>query len=251
MTYPPGQGKSGQHLMELWRKYLEEYADKEADIESQAIVGAYYSVEVLIAFSRTLDRENRYRDLIDQRLSFFEKGRAHARTFADCLLNGTFAIYNSLNTLGHQFTEGNEQAAELIRGADQQVHRSTESGAAIERSAAALRASFALLGLIAITLDQKQEATPAIRKIEQKFASGAKAASSDWDHLLNALYRIVEIMQILALLTDPNLKDRIHQIASRFKEEDQEQDLRLKLRNGFCRLFEFAHLLITQVDTMV
>jgi hypothetical protein len=93
--------------------------------------------------------------------------------------------------------------------------------------------------------------TPAIRQVERRFSSAANAACSDWDHLLNALYRIVEMMQILALLTEPDLRDQISQIAPRFQEEDREKNLTLKLRNGFCRLFEFAHLAITQVDSMV
>jgi hypothetical protein len=114
-----------------------------------------------------------------------------------------------------------------------------------------LRACFPLLGLITIALDQDQVMTYAIKEIEQRFAAGANAASSDWEHLLNALYRVVEMMQIFALLTDPDLRDQINQIAARFKEEDQVTELRLKLRNGFCRLFELGHLLVTHVDAMV
>ncbi len=66
--------------------------------------------------------------------------------------------------------------------------------------------------------------------------------------MLNALYRVVEMMQILALLTAPELSDRIDSIASRFREEDRSKELKLKLRNGFCRLFELAHLLATQTE---
>jgi len=68
---------------------------------------------------------------------------------------------------------------------------------------------------------------------------------------LNALYRIVEMMQLLALLTDPELKDQITQIASRFQEEDQSREIPIKMRNGFCRFFELGHLLITHVDAVV
>jgi hypothetical protein len=251
MTYPPGQGKSGQHLMRLWREYLEQYADKEGNTEDQIIVAAYHAVEVLTAFSKTLDRNDRYEQLIAQRTSLFRGASRQAEIFADCLLNASFSIYNSLNTLSHQLTEGNAEAAALIRKVDEQVHSSISTGQPAARPAAALRASFPLVSLITIALDQHEEMTDAIRHMEQRFAAGAKAASSDWEQLLNALYRIVEMMQIFALLTDSELKNQIDQIASRFKEEDHSSDLHLKLRNGFCRLFELVHLLATQVDAMV
>ena len=237
--------------MQLWRNYLEQYADKEGDIEGQTIVAAYQTVEILTALSRTLDRDERYRDLIDQRLSYFREGIKRAVDFRDCLINATFSIYNSLNTLSHQFTEGNTEASTLIRKVDEQVRLSTDLGEPVQQSAAALRAGFPLLGLMTIALDQDQVMTLAIRQVEQRFAAGAAAASSNWEHLLNALYRVVEMIQIFALLTDPELRDQINQIATRFKEEDQAKELPLKVRNGFCRLFELGHLLITDVDAMV
>ena len=251
MTYPPGQGESGQHLMQLWRQYLEQYAEKEGDIEGQTITAAYHAVEVLVALSRTLDKSGRYKELIDQRLSYFRKGITQAETFVDCLINATFSIYNTLNTLGHQCTEGNAEASTLIRKVDEQAHASVDSDSSVGRPAAALRACFPLLGLIAIALDQHQEMTEAIRQIEHRFAAGGRAASSEWEQLLNALYRIVEMVQVLALVTESELRDQVNQIASRFKEEDQARELLLKLRNGFCRLFELGHLLATQVDAMV
>jgi hypothetical protein len=251
MTYPPGRGKSGQYIMQLWREYLERYADREGDIDGQIIVAAYHSVKVFTALSRILDRNDRYKALIDQRISLFEEGSERARSFADSLMNAAFSIYNSLNTLSHQLTEANTEAAALIKKVDEQVHESVKSAEPASRPAAALRSCFPLLGLISITLDQHQQMTGAIRHVEQRYAAGAKAASSDWEHLLNALYRMVEMIQIVALMTDPNLKDQINQIATRFKEEDQEKDLRLKLRNGFCRLFELGHLMANQVDAMV
>jgi len=58
----------------------------------------------------------------------------------------------------------------------------------------------------------------------------------------------VEMMQILVLLSDADLRDQVEQMAARFQEEDQSADLRLKLRNGFCRLFELGHLLTTHLD---
>lgn len=237
--------------MQLWRNYLEQFADKEGDIDGQIVVAAYHSVEILTALSRKLDGENRYKNLIDQRFSFFHEGISRAIEFRDCLINATFSIYNSLNTLSHQFTEGNTEAKTLIGKVDEQVHLGTESPEPVQRSAAALRACFPLLGLITIALDQDQAMTNAIRRVEQRFSAGARAASSDWDHLVNALFRIVEMIQVLALLTDPDLRDQINQIATRFKDEDQTKDLRLKLRNGFCRLFELGHLLVTHVDAMV
>ena len=35
------------------------------------------------------------------------------------------------------------------------------------------------------------------------------------------------------------------------QEEDQVKDLKLKLRNGFCRMFELSHLLATHIDGMI
>jgi hypothetical protein len=251
MIYPPGQGKSGQVLMKLWRDYLEQFADSDGDVESQIIVAAYHSVEILTVLSRSLDGENRYKDLINQRSSFFHQGTTHAADFRDRLINAAFSIYNNFNTLCHQFTEGNAEASTLIREVDEQVHLSTESGDPVQLAAAALRACFPLLSLMTIALDQDQVMTPTIRAIEHRFAGGAKAATSGWEHLINGLYRAVEMIQVLALVTDPDLRDQINQIAARFKEEDQTRELNLKLRNGFCRLFEMGHLLATHVDAMI
>ena len=251
MVYPPGQGKSGQYLMELWRGYLEQYADSEGDVEGQIIVGANFTVEILTALSQTLDSENRYRELIDQRIDLFQEGKRRAGTFEDRLLNAAFSIYNSLNTLGHQFVEGNTEASAMIRSVDEQAHLSIESGTQLGRSAAALRAGFALVGLLTIAANEQQVMTQAIRQLEKRFSSGAQVCSSDGDHLLNALYRTVEMMQIFLLLTDPELKDQIAQIASRFQEEDQCKEIPLKMRNGFCRFFELGHLLSTHVDAML
>jgi hypothetical protein len=251
MTYPPGQGKSGPLLMKLWREYLEQYADKEGDVEGQAITAAYAAVEILAALSRILDKADRYRELIDQRIGLFREGSKRAENYIDCLINATFSIYNCLNTLSHQLTEGNPESSALIQKVDEQVHKSAESNDPVERSAAALRAGFPLLGLVGIALDTDQAMIDVIRQVEQRFAAGANAASSSWEHLLNALYRAVEMMQIIVLLTDPSLKDQINQIATHFKEEDQAKELRLKLRNGFCRFFELGHLLATQLDAML
>lgn len=251
MAYPPGQGKSGERLMQLWRDYLEQYADSDGDAEGQTIAAAYHAVETLTALARTLDRDHRYKELIDQRTAFFREGSRRAGNFIDRLVNATFSLYNSLNTLSHQFTEGNAQASSLIGKIDEQVHQNVEEGSEVERPAAALRSCFPLLSLLTITLDEDRRKTQAIRQVEQRFAAGAKAAASDWEHLLNALYRMVEMLQIMAWVTDPELRDQIGQIASRFKEEDQARELPLKLRNGFCRFFELAHLLTTHVDAIL
>jgi hypothetical protein len=250
MIYPPGQGKSGNYLMKLWREYLGQYADREGDVEGQIIVGANYTVEILTALSRTLDGKRRYKDLIDQRITLFREGTKQAGVFEDRLLNATFSIYNGLNTLAHQFSEGNPQAATMIKSVDEQAQLSVGSGTQADRSAA-MRAGFALVGLMTIALNEQQAMTEAIRQLEQRFAACAQAAASDWDHLLNALYRSVEMMQLLALLTDPELKDQIAQIASRFQEEDRSKEIPIKMRNGFCRFFELGHLIITRVDSIV
>lgn len=242
-----GQGQSDD-LLNLWRDYLEQYADREGDVAGQTVAAAYHAVEVFTAFSRALDYDDKYKELIDERISLFHEGIRRAANFENSLINATFSIYNSLNTLAHQLTEGNAEAAGLIGQVDEQVHRNAAaSGDALQRSAAALRACFPLLSLMAIALDQDQVMTGAIRQVERRFAAGAGAASSDWEHAVNALYRIVEMIQICTLLTDPDLRDRIDQIATRFKEEDQTREAELKLRNGFCRLFELGHLLVTHL----
>jgi hypothetical protein len=251
MIYPPGQGKSGDYLQQLWREYLEQYADKEGDVEGQTIAAAYHAVKALTAFSRILDRRARYREIIDQRRSLFNEGRIRAGCYTDGLINATFSIYNCFNTLSHQLTESSKEAFALIRQVDDQVHQSIASAEPASRPAIALRACFPLAGLITITMDQRQEMTGAIRHVERRYAAAAKVASSDLEQMLNALYRIVEMIQIFALITEPDLRDRINQIASRFQEEDRTSDPQCKLRNGFCRLFEFLHLLADQVDAMV
>jgi hypothetical protein len=247
----PGQGKSGGWLMEMWREYLENYADREGDIEGQIIVGANATVEILTALARTFDNNDLYKELIDQRFTLFHEGIRRAGVFEDRLLNATFSIYNTLNTLGHQFAEGNEQAVSMIQSVDEQAHRSIKSGTQIDRSAAAMRAGFALVGLMTIAADEQQSMTEAIRQLERRFASGAQVSVSEWDHLLNALYRTVEMMQLFALLMDPQLEDQIAQIAARFEEEDGCRDIPSKMRNGFCRFFELGHLLTANLDTMI
>jgi len=127
----------------------------------------------------------------------------------------------------------------------------TQSAGQVERSAVALQAVFPLLSLLTLVLDQEQSLTSAIRQVEQRFAAGASVASTNWEHLINALYRVVEMMQLLAVLSDDGLRDQVNQIASQFQEEDHTSDVRLKLRNGFCRLFELGHLVTTHLDELL
>ena len=251
MINQPEQGKSASYLAQLRQNYLKQYSATEGDVEAQIIVAAYNSVHVLTELSKILDRDSRYRELIDQRSLVFKEAGKQARIYSDCLLSAAFSIYNALNTVCHQLTEGNDQAASLIRNIDEQVHQSVDSNEALARPAAAMRACFPLLGLITIASDEHQAMTDAIRHVEQRFSAAAKAAKSDLDHLVNALYRLVEMFQIFALLTDADLKDQIDQIASIFKAEDQTKDLHFKIRNGFCRIFELGHLLASQVDLLI
>jgi hypothetical protein len=251
MTYLSEEGKSGLYLTELRDNYLAQYSAKEGDVEAQIIIAAYNSVHVLTALAKILDRDSRYSEMIDQRSLIFNEAGKQARIYTDCLLCAAFSIYNTMNTLCHQLTEGNEQSARLIQTIDEQVHQSINSTEPLARPAAALRACFPLLGLITIASDEQQLMTDAIRHVEQRYSAGAKAARSDADHLVNALYRLVEMLQIFSLLTDADLKDQIDQIATTFKDEDLPKDLPLKIRNGFCRLFEFGHLLASQINLLV
>lgn len=248
MVFPPGQGRSGPELMALWRRYLEQYAENEGLLEAQILVGACHAAETFGILSRTLDREGRYRGLIDERAAYFIEGSVRASTFEDRLVNAAFALYNHLNTLSQQFSAGSPEAMGLIGQVGDQVLNRTRSAPQPERTALALRASFPLLSLMTLILDQGKTMTDPIRAVEQRFVSGDNRARSDWEHSLNAVYRIVEMMQILAALSDGALQDQAQQIAARFQEEDQTADLRQKLRNGFCRLFELAHLLTTHID---
>ena len=235
-------------LIQLWREYLEQYADHEGDVKQQIIGAAYHSAEIFGLLSRTLDRLGRYRALIDERVAAFEAGSNRAEDFEDSILAAAFTLYNHFNTLGHQFTDGNPEAAELMAALDEQVKATIESSGQIERSSAAVRACFPLLSLMTLAADQGQSASSWIRKVEQRFAAAAARAATPWDHLLNGLYRMVEMMQIFVILSDSELGGDVQRIASRFQEEDEPSDYYLKARNGFCRLFELGHLLTTRLD---
>jgi len=251
MVYPPGQGKSGEYLMQLWRRYLEQLAEREGDVEAQIVVGSYHAAEIFGFLSVSLDRDKRFRSLISERLDFFREGSRNAQGFGDCLVNATFTLYNHMNTLCHQFSHGNASAEGLIEGIDEQVHARVKQASQVERSAAALRAAFPLLGLMTLYLREGPQAATAIRQVEERFVAGSRRAGTEWEHLLNALYRLVEMMQLFVTLSDVELKDQVQQIASLFEEEDQAPDLQLKLRNGFCRLFELGHLLTTHLDEII
>jgi hypothetical protein len=248
MAFPAGTGKSGEYLTTLWRRYLEDYAAANGSAEKQIVVGAYHAAEIFGSLSLTLDRDGRYRDLIEQRIESFREGARLAASFEDCVLNAAFALYNHLNTLSHEFTDGNTEAEELARQIDEQVKTTTQSGDAIERAAAAVRACFPLLSLVTVVSDQSFSMTAAIRMVQQRFASLDARAATSRERLLNGLYRLVEMMQIFTTVWDPELRDHVQPIAARFKEEDMDADLLSKLRNGFCRLFELGHLLSSQLD---
>ena len=248
MVYPPGQGRSGPYLMLLWRRYLEQYADHERSAEAQVVVASYHAAEVFGLLALTVDAEEKYRKLSRQRMSLFEQGSEHARAFGDCLVNATFSLYNHINTLAHLFTDGSASAVNLIREIDQQVHSQVESAGQVERSAAALGAAFPLLSLATIALDRTNAATAAIRQVEQRFIGASAQAASAEGRLLNGLYRMVEMMQLFVALSDKELLNQALQIAARFQEEDRSRDPVLKMRNGFCRLFELGHLVTTHLD---
>jgi hypothetical protein len=59
------------------------------------------------------------------------------------------------------------------------------------------------------------------------------------------------MMQAFCLVMDPDLRERVNEIASCFQEEDPPKELRYKLRNGFCRFFELGHLVANQVDSIL
>ncbi len=237
--------------MELWRRYLEQFAEREGDVEAQTVIGSYHAAEVFGFLSLSLDRDQSFRTLISDRLEYFREGTRRAKVFDDRLVTASFTLYNHMNTLCHQFAHGNASAEDLIDGVDEQVHARVRQANPVERSAAALRAAFPLLSLMTLLLREGPQAAAAIRKVEARFAAGSARAGTDREHLLNALYRLVEMMQLFVTLSDVELKDQVQQIASRFEEEDQTTDLQLKLRNGFCRLFELGHLLTTHLDEII
>ncbi len=237
--------------MTLWRGYLEQFAEREGDVPAQVVVTSYHAAELFGFLSLSLDRDRKLRNLIDTRLEHFREGRRRAEGFDDCLVNATFAIYNHMNTLCLQFCSGNDSAESLIRSVDENVHDRVQDALQMERSAAALRAAFPLLSLITLVLGEGPPVTAAIRQVEERFAAASGRASTAMDHLLNALYRLVEMMQLFVILSDVELKGQVQQIATVFKDEDQTPDLQLKLRNGFCRLFELGHLLTTHLDAIL
>ncbi len=251
MVFPPGQGKMGQPLMQLWRGYLEQYAEGEGNVERQIIAASYNAAEIFGVLSKILDREERNRALIEQRTLIFQAGKDRASAFDDCLLVSTYSLYNNMNTLCRQFTSGSPDADRLMQQIDEQMHLRAQQGSQANRSALAFQAAFPLLSLMVLVLSPGEAMMPAVRQVEHRFTAGAARAASDGERLLNALYRMVEMMQIMAVLSDNELRDQVEQIASRFKEEDETPDLQLKLRNGFCRLFELGHILATHLDAVL
>jgi len=237
--------------MEIWRLYLEQLADREGDAEGQIVAAAYRAADVFGILSLTLDQDGKARELIEQRIGYFRDGSRRAEQFGDMLVTACFTLYNHLNTLCRQFASGSAESESLLRQIEQQVQARTRTGDQIERSSAALRAVFPMISLMTLILDQDEAMSQTIRQIEQRFSSGAGRATTSWEHLLNALYRTVEIMQLFVLLSDPDLKNQVHQIAVEFEEEDKQVDLKMKLRNGFCRLFELGHLVTAHLDDIL
>ena len=238
-------------LMRLWRQYLEQSAANDGDVAAQVTVAAYHTAEIFGLLSLSLDRERRFRRLIDQRMEFFREGSRRAQEFGDKLVTATFTLYNHMNTLCHQFSGGHPSARGLVQGIDEQIHARIQQESQIGRSAEALRACFPLLSLMTLYLRDDATATAAVRRVEERFAAGSGKAVTEWDHLLNALYRLVEMMQLFVALSDSELNDQARQIATQFEEEDRTTDLQLKLRNGFCRLFELGHLITTHLDATI
>jgi hypothetical protein len=251
MVYPPGQGKSGEYLMRLWCRYLEQLAEYEDNVDLQVVMSAFHAAEIFGFLSLSLDRQQKYQGLILERLEHFRTGSLHAKDFGDCLVTATFTLYNHMNTLCHQFSLGNASAEELIRDIDEQVHSRVQQADQIERSAAALQAAFPLLSMMTLILGEGTVATTVIRQIEERFSAASARARNPGEHLLNALYRLVEMMQLFVTLSDAELKNQVNQIATVFADDDRAPNLKLKMRNGFCRLFELGHLLTTHLDAII
>jgi hypothetical protein len=234
--------------MQMWREYLEQYADREGDVKAQITVAAYHTAGVYGWLSQQLDRDGLYEPLIDQRIGYFEQAKEVAADFEDQLVNATFSLYNHLNSLSHELIEGDPDAATLVEQIDEQVRSKVQAPGQIERCIAALTSSFPLVSLMTLVMDQDQSITPSIRKVEHRFASGFSKTGSAWDRFVHALYRNVEMIQLFATASDFALAEQVNQIATRFEEEDEADDVLLKVRNGFCRLFELGHLVATHLD---
>jgi len=67
--------------MQLWRDYLEQFADRDGDVAGQTVVAAYSTVEILTCLARALDKKARYKGLIDERLALFREGSRQAESF--------------------------------------------------------------------------------------------------------------------------------------------------------------------------
>jgi len=251
MRVPQSHEESGEDLLRLWRQYLQDYAEAEGNLEQQIIDGAYRSAEVLAVLSRKMDRNGRWAGVINQRNGYFEEGGRRAQVFEDRLITATFTLYNHFNTLAHEFTEENVEAGNLISQIDAGVQERMEGAAPVERCAAAMEASFPLLVLMTLALDPMEEMTGAVRELEVRFSSSLGRTSSPSERLVNALYRVVEILQLFTVASESELRDPAGEIAARFQEEDRSPELGHKLRNGFCRLFELSHLAATQLNNVL
>lgn len=237
--------------MDLWCRYLEEYAEKDGCVEEQILVGCCHSAEILGWLAHTLDRTGRLTSMIEAREKAFKQGAEKSEVFGEHLANGAFGIYGHLQSLALLFVSGSGEAQHLIREVNAQLRRQMQEGDTLGAAAAAMRASFPLVSLMTMAVDRGGLLTSSIRQVEQRYREGAERAESDWDQLLNALYRIVEMMQMLVVISDAELRVQVEQIAARFEEEDHCKDRKSKMRNGFCRLFELGHLLTTHLDDIL
>jgi hypothetical protein len=171
--------------------------------------------------------------------------------FEEHLAGASIRLYASVCALGKKFAAGNAEALGLIQQIEEEAQGRLESDSMIEKAALALRASFPILSLMTIVIDQKRSASAVIQQLENRFVSGAEKAGNPYEQALNAVYRMVEMMQIFVTLSDAELKDQVQQITALFQEEDQAEEPLNKMGNGFCRLFELGHLLTTHLDEVL
>jgi hypothetical protein len=250
MTYPPGQGKSGSYLMALWRQYLERCAESADHPHGLALAGAYHASAI---FAFLLQRLSCGPDPAPGVIGGIRLPDYNLRAdkLDEHLADASIRLYANVSALGEKFAAGNPDAQSLIQQIRAEAQERLKSESMIEKAGLALRASFPILSLVTLVIDEKGSAGDVIRLVENRFLSGAEKAVSTHEQIWNALYRMVEMMQILVTLSDAELKNQVQQITARFEEEDQAGDPLKKVGNGFCRLFELGHLLTTHLDEIL
>jgi len=251
MAFPPGQGKSGSYLRSLWRRYLEHCADSGDNPQGQVLVGCYHASEIFGFMYQRLNPRAGSLQPGEIPLNRLPDHYWRADRFEEHLADASIRLYANLGALGEIFAAGNPDALGLIQKIEEEALERLESGSQIEKSGLALRASFPILSLMTLVIDQKRSASAVIRQLEHRFVSGAAKATTPNEQMLNAVYRMVEMMQIFVTLSDAELKDQVQQITARFQEEDRTTEPLRKAGNGFCRLFELGHLLTTHLDEIL